>query len=87
MSKRKPITFRHVPATGDPNAGTYRTSYWVHDASGIELRKGIDDGDGYPVIEWQIWTAGMGRPLTGPKATLPEAKAWVRDYLSKGGPA
>lgn len=71
----KPITFRYMP--GNPDATDYRrASYWVHEATGVEIRKGYDDGEAL----WQIWTAGMGEGL-GVRPTLNEAKDRARQLI------
>lgn len=79
------ISFRYVAATGNPNDGTYRVSYWVNDETGVELHKGHDIGEtpGSPVIEWQVWTAGMGKPLACGCPNLSDAKAMARHIITE----
>ncbi len=50
----------------------------VHDETGIVLVRGINDGD----IEWQVWTAGMGKPL-GTAPSLNEAKTRARWVITE----
>lgn len=55
-----------------------RPGFHVNDAIGLELHRGLDDSDGYPVVEWQIWTCGMGEAL-GVRPTLSAAKQRAAD--------
>lgn len=71
MSATATDTFRYV-----------RPGFHVHDASGLEIRRGLDTDDGYDRWEWVVWTANMGRALAV-RDTLPQAKAAARAIIRR----
>lgn len=68
----RPITFHKM-----------RDGVHVHDETGIEIVRGIDDSDGYDRILWNVWTPNMAETLTGEFPTLPAAKARAREIIAE----